>query len=65
MSMMPGNPCHKDADFHGVEFEQMCPECKGERFNYDGFIDGTTPLVCDICLGSGIVEKLLTQEKGI
>ena len=32
MSMMPGNPCHKDADFQAPEIKtENCRDCKTEH----------------------------------
>ena len=53
MSMLPGSPCHPDANFPPPEQPEECPECKGKRFYYDRFIDGTGSLSCQACDGSG------------
>lgn len=40
MSMMPGNPCHEDADFPAPKIEMMkCIDCKNKIVKEDAIQD--------------------------
>lgn len=54
--MMPGKPT-KEKDGYTFDIPDKCPTCKGKRFNYDAFIDGTGSLKCATCDAEGIKKR--------